>query len=64
MGQGRVGLRHSRDSMSTFPQRRFIISMLQGKFYRSHLLSVAAVIRVAKNPVKLGHIHVLILKHL
>jgi hypothetical protein len=24
MGQGRVGLRHSRDSMSTFPQRRFI----------------------------------------
>jgi hypothetical protein len=38
--------------------------MLQGEFYGSQLLTVAVVIGVAKNPVKLGHIHVLILKHL
>jgi restriction system protein len=29
MGQGRVGLRHSRDSMSTFPQRRVTIPWLE-----------------------------------
>ena len=38
--------------------------MLQGEFYKSQLLSVADGMRVAKNPVKLGHIRVLILKHL
>src|SRR5215467_12858685 len=40
----------------------FVISMLQGEFYGSRLLAVAAVMRVAKNPVKSGHIHVLIFK--
>ena len=38
--------------------------MLQDAFYGSQLLTVAAIIGVAKNPVKLGHIHVLIFKHL
>jgi len=28
MRQGRVGLRHSRDSMSTFPQRRYFCTCL------------------------------------
>ena len=30
--------------------------MLQGEFSGGELLSVAAVMRVAKNPMKLGHI--------
>jgi hypothetical protein len=42
----------------------FVISMLQGKFYGSQFLSIATVMKVAKNPVKLGYIRILILKRL
>jgi hypothetical protein len=45
MGQGRVGLRHSRDSMSTFPQRRSLQRHLQNMlFYHKGL-------RVRKKPL-------------
>ena len=59
-----AGVRGVIAGQCTVSSNRLVIRILQGTFSGSQLLSVAAGMRVAKNPGQLGSIHAWIFKHL